>query len=615
MSFAELRSRATAQWEQLKHREPIIWVGAATCGLAAGAGEVIEAIREELAAYGLSATLVPVGCIGPCYLEPLVDVEMPGGPRVSYGSVTPTLARAIVHAHLVDHHPLTAQALGILGEGEIPGIPRFFDLPMLQPQVRIVTRNMGLLNPREIDHYLAARGYEGFSTALRMTPEDVITEVTRSGLRGRGGAGFPTGLKWKFAREAAGSPKYLICNADEGDPGAFMDRSVLEGDPHSVLEGMLIAAYAIGASQGFIYVRSEYPLAIELLKRATGQMRACGLLGEHILGSDFSFDLTIKEGAGAFVCGEETALIASLEGKRGMPKSRPPFPAQAGLWEKPTNINNVETFANLPSILVRGADWYAGHGSGRNTGTKTFSLTGKVKWSGLIEVPLGTTLSEVIDIIGGGILDDRQLKAVQTGGPSGGCLPAALTNLPIEYESLAAAGSIMGSGGLVVLDDRTCIVDLARYFLKFTQNESCGKCTPCRAGTRQMLDILDTLCAGHGTPEHLETLIELAQAVKAGSLCGLGQTAPNPVLTTLQYFRAEYDAHVLEKKCPAGVCKALIQYHILTERCTGCQRCKHECPVACITGEKKGPHAIEQAACIKCGTCRDICAFNAVETN
>ncbi|MHB9132449.1 MAG: NADH-ubiquinone oxidoreductase-F iron-sulfur binding region domain-containing protein [Armatimonadota bacterium] len=616
MNFTDLQCRARENMAALKQSdEPIIWVGAATCGLAAGAGEVIEAIQDELAQHNLQARLIPVGCIGPCFLEPIMDIEKPGKPRISYGQMTPANARKLIQAYLVNDDPLPQMALGTLGDGEIPGIPRLLDHPMLKPQVRIATRNLGLINPRDIDHYLATDGYAGFAKALQMTPEAVIEEVLKSGLRGRGGAGFPTGQKWKFARQAVGSPKYLICNADEGDPGAFMDRSVLEGDPHAVLEGMLIAAYAIGASEGYLYVRSEYPLAILSLQRAIAQMREAGLLGENILGSGLNFDLIIKEGAGAFVCGEETALIASIEGKRGMPNPRPPFPANSGLWGKPTNINNVETFANVPSILLHGADWYTSFGSGKNTGTKTFSLTGQVKWSGLIEVPLGMPLSQVIYEIGGGILDDRQFKAVQTGGPSGGCLPASLANLPIEYESLGAAGSIMGSGGLVVLDEKTCIVDLARYFLNFTQQESCGKCPPCRFGTQQMLAILEDICAGKGRPEDLELLAETAEVVKAASLCALGQTAPNPVLTTLKYFKEEYDAHINEKRCPAGVCKALISYRILDEKCTGCGRCKMECPAQCISGEKKSPHVIDQAACIKCGNCHDVCKFSAVEVN
>ncbi|MHB9022999.1 MAG: NADH-ubiquinone oxidoreductase-F iron-sulfur binding region domain-containing protein [Armatimonadota bacterium] len=613
MTFTDLQQQARKKWQALKQGDtPIIWIGAATCGLAAGAGEVMEAVRAALEEHHIVATIIPVGCIGPCFLEPLLDIEKPGAPRISYAQLTPEKAVEVVLAYLTQNDPRPDLALGTLG-GEMPGIPRLFDHPNLKPQVRIATRNCGLLNPDDIDHYLAAEGYTGLARALTMTPDAVIDEVLASGLRGRGGAGFPTGQKWRFARQATGSPKYLVCNADEGDPGAFMDRSLLESDPHSVLEGMLIAAYAIGATEGYIYIRSEYPLAIERLRGAIAQMEQCRLLGDYILGTDFSFHLQIKEGAGAFVCGEETALIASIEGKRGMPNPRPPFPANAGLWGKPTNINNVETLSNVPAILAKGADWYASHGSGKNKGTKTFSLTGKINWSGLIEVPLGTPLSEVIYTIGGGIVDNGTFKAVQTGGPSGGCLPASLDYLPIEYESLAAAGSIMGSGGLVVLDEKTCVVDLARYFLTFTQSESCGKCPPCRLGTKQMLTILERICAGQGQPEDLDLLEELAFAIKAGSLCGLGQTAPNPVVTTLRYFHDEYDAHVREGRCPAGVCTALIHYLILEDKCTGCQRCKRECPQQCISGEKKNPHTIDQSACIKCGACFEVCKFAAVE--
>ncbi|KPJ64145.1 hypothetical protein AMK68_02235 [candidate division KD3-62 bacterium DG_56] len=569
MSLADLQAPAQENWQKLKHGpDPIIWSGLATCGLAAGQAEVLDAVAAALEHNAIRAQVVPVGCIGVCYLEPLMDIEKPGGPRICYAQMTPDKARAVIQSYLVNDDPRPDLALGTLGDGEIAGIPRFFDLPMLKSQVRIVLRNVGLINPEDIDHYIASGGYQGFQQALSMAPEAVIDEVTESGLRGRGGAGFPTGQKWRFARQASGSPKYLICNADEGDPGAFMDRSVLEGDPHSVLEGMLIAGYAIGASEGYIYVRSEYPLAIKRMSIALEQMRNCGLLGENILGSGFDFDIKIKEGAGAFVCGEETALIASIEGKRGMPNPRPPFPATSGLWGKPTNINNVETFANLPVILSRGADWFASYGTEKSKGTKTFSLTGKVKRSGLIEVPMGMSLGDVIFSIGGGIVDDGELKAVQSGGPSGGCLPARLANLPIEYESLAEAGSIMGSGGLVVLDDKTCVVDMARYFLSFTQRESCGKCVPCRLGTKQMEAILEDICAGRGTPEHVTLLTDLARAVKAGSLCGLGQTAPNPVLSTLRYFQDEYDAHIREKRCPAAACWGLFR-----------SPCQHACPV------------------------------------
>jgi NADH-quinone oxidoreductase subunit F len=568
VTFAELRDRARSRFEQLKSgTQPVLWFGIATCGVAAGAAELLEAVERELEEMGTEAALVPVGCIGTCYLEPLMDIEKPGRARIVYGQVTPEKARAILRSYLRDDDPRPDLALGTLGDSSVPGIPRFFDLPMLKPQVRIVTRNLGLINPEDIDHYLAVGGYEGLQRALGTEPEAVIEEITRSGLRGRGGAGFPTGQKWRYARGAPGSPKYLICNADEGDPGAFMDRSVLEGDPHSVLEGMLIAAYAIGAGEGYVYVRSEYPLAIKRLTVAMKQMRDYGLLGTDILGSGFSFDIQIKEGAGAFVCGEETALIASIEGKRGMPNPRPPFPATSGLWGKPTNINNVETLANVPAILTRGADWFAGFGTERSAGTKTFALTGKVERSGLIEVPMGMTLGEVIFGVGGGILGDLRFKAVQTGGPSGGCLPARLANLPIDYEALAEAGSIMGSGGLVVLDENTCIVDMARYFLTFTQRESCGKCPPCRLGTRQMLAILEDICAGKGRPQDIQLLQELGSAVKAASLCGLGQSAPNPVLSTIRYFREELAAHIHERRCSAAACWGLFR-----------APCEHTCP-------------------------------------
>jgi NADH-quinone oxidoreductase subunit F len=606
VSLAQLREQAKAKWADLLGGDrPTIWSGLATCGLASGAAEVLEAAEDELRTLGLEARVVPVGCIGTCYAEPLLDLQKPGGPRVSYGGVTPELAREIVRSYFRDNDPRPDLALGTIGDGAVEGLPRFFDLPMLEPQVRIVTRNLGLIDPEDIDHYLAAGGYEGLEKALAMEPEAVIEEVLASGLRGRGGAGFPTGLKWRFARQAPGSPKYLICNADEGDPGAFMDRSVLEGDPHSVLEGMLIAAYAIGASQGFLYVRAEYPLAIRRLTIALAQMRERGLLGERILGTDFSFDIEIREGAGAFVCGEETALIASLEGRRGLPSARPPFPATSGLWGKPTNINNVETFANLPVILARGAAWFAGYGTEKSKGTKTFALTGKVKRSGLIEVPMGMRLGDVVLLVGGGIAGDREFKAVQTGGPSGGCLPARLADLPIDYESLAEAGSIMGSGGMVVLDDENCVVDLARFFLGFTQSESCGKCPPCRLGTKQMLMILEDICAGKAGPEDLALLEELAPAVKAASLCGLGQTAPNPVLSTLRYFREEYEAHVRDRRCPAAVCRALFR-----------ARCEHACPAGVNTpvyvgqiaqGDFRGALATIKATIPFAAVCGRVC--------
>ncbi|KPK17470.1 MAG: hypothetical protein AMJ67_13425 [Betaproteobacteria bacterium SG8_41] len=549
---------AMTAWKRLHEgKRPVIYIGSATCGLAAGAAALIDEIRRDLRRLKLKAEIIQVGCIGMCFAEPLVDIEVPGSPRVCYAGVTKETVRTILREHLVKGTPPAGLALGTIGEERIAGIPRLFDHPFLSQQVRIALRNCGLIDPARVDHYLSRSGYEGLRRALAMNSDAVIDEVMRSGLRGRGGGGFPTGQKWKFCRAAPGTDKYLICNADEGDPGAFMDRAVLEGDPHAVLEGMCIAAYAIGANHGYIYIRAEYPLAIERLRGAIAQMRALGLLGENILGSGFSFDLIIKEGAGAFVCGEETALIASIEGSRGMPKARPPFPAVRGLFGMPTNINNVETFANLPAILREGADWYAAYGTEKSRGTKTFAITGKVKHPGLIEVPMGMALRDVVFSVGGGIAGGRKFKAAQTGGPSGGCIPASMMHLPIDYESLANAGSIMGSGGLVVMDETTCMVDLARYFVSFTERESCGKCAPCRLGTRQMRMLLEDICEGRGTEQSLAQLEALGVAVGKGSLCGLGQTAPNPVLTTLKYFRDEYLVHVREKRCPAGVCQPL----------------------------------------------------------
>jgi NADH:ubiquinone oxidoreductase subunit F (NADH-binding)/NAD-dependent dihydropyrimidine dehydrogenase PreA subunit len=492
-------------------------------------------------------------------------------------------------------------------------VPHYKDIPFYSKQQRVVLRNCGYINPEHIEEYIARDGYQALAKALlEMTPEKTLEEVKRSGLRGRGGAGFPTGLKWEFARKAAGDKKYIICNADEGDPGAFMDRSVLEGDPHTLIEGMLIGAYAIGADEGYIYCRAEYPLAIKRLKNAIAQAEEFGLIGDNIMGTDFSFHLHIKEGAGAFVCGEETALMASIEGKRGMPTPRPPFPAQAGLWGKPTNINNVETWANVPRIILNGSDWFSAIGTERSKGTKVFALTGKVKNTGLIEVPMGITIREVVFELGGGILDDKRFKAVQIGGPSGGCLTKEHLDLPVDYESLTAAGAIMGSGGLVVMDEDTCMVDVAKFFLEFTQRESCGKCVPCREGTKQMLLLLEKITKGEGTMEDLETLEELAHMVQRMSLCGLGQTAPNPVLTTLRYFRDEYEAHIRDKKCPAKVCPDLITYTIDTEACRKCGLCARNCPVGCISGDRQTPYEIDQERCIKCGTCLEVCPFNAV---
>jgi NADH-quinone oxidoreductase subunit F len=491
MTFAEISARALAEWEAPERRgKPLIMVGAATCGRSAGALDVLQTINAEITRRGLDATVIQVGCLGLCYIEPIVEIAKPDRPRIFYSGVNADIAVQLIEDYLLNDNPRPDLALGMLGEGSLDGVPQLFDLPVLKPQVRIALRNCGFVDPENISHYIVRGGYGGLARALEMTPEQVIEEIKKSGLRGRGGAGFPTGTKWEFCRRAVGTPKYLICNADEGDPGAFMDRSVLEGDPHAVLEGMLIGAHAIGASEAYIYCRAEYPLALERLDIALRQMEEYGLLGDNILGSDLSFHIKVKEGAGAFVCGEETALMASIEGQRGMPRPRPPFPAQSGLWGKPTNINNVETWANISAILQQGGEWYAGYGTEKSKGTKTFALAGKVNNTGLIEVPMGMPLRQIIYDIGGGIVQDKEFKAVQTGGPSGGCLSADLLDISVDYESLTAAGSIIGSGGMIVLDEESCVVDVARYFLDFTQKESCGKCVPCRVGTKQMLDIL-----------------------------------------------------------------------------------------------------------------------------
>jgi NADH-quinone oxidoreductase subunit F len=604
-------SLAKKKWEELENnKDPIIYVGAASCGRAAGALDVLKGIDEFLIENKVSAKVIQVGCIGPCYLEPLMDIKLPGQPRVSYNNVTEKTLPIILKSELLGGVPHGKLALGNFGKESFHDVPRFFDLPMLKPQVRIVLRNCGFVDPEDIDQYLALDGYQGLMNALKMSPDDVIGVVRQAGLRGRGGAGFPTFKKWTVCRNAPGEQKYLICNADEGDPGAFMNRSLIESDPHAVLEGMLIAGYAIGASKGIIYIRAEYPLAIERLKNAIAQMREYGLLGDKILDSKFSFEIKIKEGAGAFVCGEETALIGSIEGKRGMPRSRPPFPAISGLYGSPTIINNVETMGTLPNILRNGAEWYTKYGKEGNRGTKTFSLVGKIRRPGLIEVQLGTTLREIIFDIGGGV--QKNFKAIQTGGPSGGCLSEEFLDLPVDYESLASAGSIMGSGGLIIMDDDTCIVDIARYFLDFTQKESCGKCVPCRVGTRHMVEILEKITHGEGTPEDLLALRTLGDTIKKGSLCGLGQTAPNPVLTTLRYFRNEYLEHIKDNRCRATVCKDLIEYRVIKEKCTGCQSCVRACPTGAITGPRSEPHNLDASKCIKCRSCYEICRFEAI---
>ena len=606
-----------------------ILIGSASCGIAAGAREVEAAVVEAVEQLGLDATVSRTGCIGFCQREPLVDLLLPGGPRVSYHSMTAKKIRRLLEAYAAeeDLKPKTAlcrfQNELHVATGEtrsypaatngLGDVPEWSTLPFFRRQHRVILRNCGSIDPMRIEEAIARGAYLGAMRALtNLTPEEVVADVLESGLRGRGGAGFPTGRKWDTARRTEADVKYVICNADEGDPGAFMDRSVLEGDPHAVIEGMLVAAYAIGANQGTIYVRSEYPLAVSTITHAIEQAEEHGLLGDDILGTGFSLKIEVRRGAGAFVCGEETSLIASIEGHSGEPRSRPPYPAVKGLWGKPTVINNVKTLASIGPILARGPEWYASEGTDRNRGTTVFALVGAVKNTGLVEIPLGISLREMVFEIGGGMRGRRPIKAIQTGGPSGGCIPASMLDLPIDYEKLAEAGSMMGSGGMIVLDEGTCMVDLARFFLSFTADESCGKCAPCREGTKQMLRILTKICQGEGTGDDLGQLRRLAEAVRSASLCGLGSTAPNPVLTALRYFPEEFDAHINQKKCPAGVCRDLITLRIEPETCTGCGRCKNICSVEAITGELKSPHQIDPDACTRCGACRSVCSVEAV---
>jgi NADH:ubiquinone oxidoreductase subunit F (NADH-binding)/(2Fe-2S) ferredoxin/NAD-dependent dihydropyrimidine dehydrogenase PreA subunit len=577
--------------------------------MSSASAELRQALREELDRHSLGdqVEVRRTGCFGFCEQGPIVVVHPD---EIFYTQVKSRDVKAIVEDHIlggrwVERLLFRDPATDAIAES-------WHKIGFYGKQQRILLHNCGIIDPENVDHYLAREGYQALRKALtEMSPEQVIGEVLKSGLRGRGGAGFQTGRKWTFARQAPGTPKYVICNADEGDPGAFMNRSLLEGDPHAVLEGLSIAGYAVGAERGFVYVRAEYPLAVERIRKAIQASRERGMLGQNIFGSGFDFDIEIRLGAGAFVCGEETALMKSIEGQRGMPRSRPPYPAQRGLWGQPTTINNVETLASATLILRHGWDWYTALGTDKSKGTKTFALTGKVNNTGLVEVPMGTTLRELIFDIGGGIRDGREFKMVQTGGPSGGCIPARMVDTPVDYESLQAAGSIMGSGGLVVMDDRNCAVDIAHYFLSFTKTESCGKCPPCRVGIARMLEILERIKAGQGTLEDLERLESLAQIVKNGSLCGLGQTAPNPVLTTLRYFRDEYLTHITQHRCPAGACPGLITYEI-TDVCNGCTLCARLCPVNGIGGEKKQIHTIDPNLCIRCGVCYDSCNYDAI---
>lgn len=590
--------------------EKEILVCAGTGCISSKSGEFVDALKEELTKNDLidKVNIVKTGCFGLCAQGPIVIIYPEA---VFYHQVQPKHAKKIVSDHIINGKLVEKLLYHDSETKEI--INKLMDTPFYHKQKRVALRNCGRINPERIEEYIAFDGYQALATVVNdYSRDDVLSTLETSGLRGRGGAGFPTFMKWSFAKASQSDQKYVICNADEGDPGAFMDRSVLEGDPHAVIEAMAIAGYTIGANQGYIYVRAEYPIAVNRLRIAIKQAREEGVLGKHIFGSDFSFDLDLRLGAGAFVCGEETALLESIEGHRGEPRPRPPFPAVKGLFGKPTIVNNVETLANIPQIILKGPEWFAGFGTEQSKGTKVFALGGKIQNTGLVEIPMGTTLREIVEDIGGGIPNGKKFKAAQTGGPSGGCIPAEHYDVPIDYENLKKIGSMMGSGGLIVMDEDNCMVDIAKFFLEFTVEESCGKCVPCRVGTKRLLEILDKITMGKATLDDLDKMEELCHHIQENSLCGLGQTAPNPVLSTLRYFREEYEAHVLERRCPSGVCKNLIQYRILPDKCTGCRACAKGCPVSAISGEVKQVHEIDQSICTKCGLCIDTCRYDAI---
>ncbi len=608
-----------------------ITVGLATCGIARGADKVHDAFKKELQKQKVKATVVPVGCSGWCSREPIVNIIIPRMPKITLGDVSeddiPGIVRNLKNRHIPESKILyRTDAEENIADGRVRKyasasqaatsgkIPAYGTLPLFKKQKKIALRNCGLINPADIQEYVARGGFKAaYSAVTGMKPEKIITEVQRSGLRGRGGAGFPVGKKWEMARQAEGKKKYIICNADEGDPGAYMDRSILEGDPFSVLEGMIIAAFSIGASEGYIYVRGEYPLAVKQVTKAILQAKRSGLLGRNMFGTDFSFNVNVEKGAGAFVCGEETALIASIEGYSGEPVPRPPYPVEKGLWGLPTCINNVETLANIPVVLSRGGTWFSRIGTGKSKGTKIFSLVGAVERVGLVEVPMGISLKEIVYDIGGGIAGGRKLKAVQTGGPSGGCIPKRLADISVDYESLTKAGSIMGSGGMIVMDDRTCMVDVAKYFMSFLKDESCGKCLPCREGTQAVFEILDRITRGRGRTKDIEQLKDVCEAMSQASMCALGKTAANPVLSTLRYFGKEYDEHIKKRRCSAGVCSALIRFSINADKCIGCEACRKACPCEAVSGKPRKMHKISVKKCIKCRACYEVCPVKAVE--